>query len=146
MDLLVMQLSPASYCFVPLRSNILLSAVAYSSLNYGVGRAIAQEISRRLPTAAARVRARSGHVAFVADKVALGQVFSVYLGFPCQFSFHRLFHIYHPLSCGTGTIWQLVADLPSGLSLTPPKETKKKTNYGVSSTDSASWIGAIIGQ
>jgi hypothetical protein len=29
-------------------------------------------ISRRLPTAAARVRARSGHVGFVVDKVALG--------------------------------------------------------------------------
>jgi hypothetical protein len=36
---------------------------------------------------------RSGHVGFV-DKVALGQVFSEYFGFPCQFSFHRL-HIHH---------------------------------------------------
>jgi hypothetical protein len=31
---------------------------------------------------------RSGHVGFVVDKVALGQVFSDYFGFPCQFSFH----------------------------------------------------------
>jgi hypothetical protein len=38
------------------------------------GRAIAQAVSRWLPTAAARVR-------FVVDKVALGQVFSEYFGF-----------------------------------------------------------------
>jgi hypothetical protein len=30
---------------------------------------------------------RSGHVGFVVDRVALGQVFSKYFGFPCQFSF-----------------------------------------------------------
>jgi hypothetical protein len=36
---------------------------------------------------------------FVVDKVALGQVFSEYFGFPCQFSFHgysTLIIIYHP--------------------------------------------------
>jgi hypothetical protein len=36
---------------------------------------------------------------FVVDKVALGQVFSEYFGFPCQFSFHQLLQkiilIYH---------------------------------------------------
>jgi hypothetical protein len=64
---------------------------------------------------------------FVMDKVALGQVFSEYFGFPCQLSFHRLFHItrnHHVLS-GAGTIGQTVADVPSGLSLIPPQETKK---------------------
>jgi hypothetical protein len=30
-------------------------------------------------------------------------------------------------SSGAGTIGQLVADVPSGLSLTPPQETKKKS-------------------
>jgi hypothetical protein len=64
---------------------------------------------------------RSGHVGFVVDKVALGQVFSEYFGFPFQFSFHRLLHIHH-LSFGAGTIGQLVADVPSGLSLTQPQE------------------------
>jgi hypothetical protein len=63
---------------------------------------------------------------FVVDKVALGQVFSEYFGFPCQFSFHRLLHIHH-LSSGARTIGQLVADIPSGLSLTPPQDTNKKT-------------------
>jgi hypothetical protein len=37
---------------------------------YAVGRAIAQAVSRWLPTAAARVRS---HVGFVVDKLALGQ-------------------------------------------------------------------------
>jgi hypothetical protein len=54
---------------------------------------------------------------FVVDKAALGQVFSEYFGFPCQFSFHI-----HHLSSWAGTIGQLVADVLSGLSLTPPQE------------------------
>jgi hypothetical protein len=61
----------------------------------------------------------------VVDKVALGQVFSEYFDFPCQFSFHRLLHT-HNLSSGAGTIGQILADVPSGFSLTPPQETKKK--------------------
>jgi hypothetical protein len=65
---------------------------------------------------------RSGPVGFVVNKVALEQVFSEYFGFPCQFSFHRLLHTYH-LSSGAGIIGQTVADVPSGLSLTPPQET-----------------------
>jgi hypothetical protein len=60
-------------------------------------------------------------VKFVVDKVALGQVFFEYIGFPCKFSFHRLLHTHH-LSSGAGTIGQLVAVVPSGLSLTQPQE------------------------
>jgi hypothetical protein len=48
--------------------------------------------------------------------------FSEYFGFPCQFSFHRLLHIHHHPKSGAGTIGQLVADVPSGLSLTPTQE------------------------
>jgi hypothetical protein len=62
---------------------------------------------------------------FVVDKVALGQVFFEYIGFPCQFSFHPLLHAHHVTS-GAGTIVQFVADVPSGLSLTPLKNEKKK--------------------
>jgi hypothetical protein len=83
---------------------------------------------------------RSGHVRSVVDKVPLGQVFFEYFGLPCQFSFHRLLHTHH-LSTGAGTIGQLVADVPSGLSLTPPQETKR-TNYvklKLSSTGRTSW-------
>jgi hypothetical protein len=61
---------------------------------------------------------------FVVDKVALEQIFSVYFSFPCKFSFHRLLHTHH-LSFGAGTIGKLVADVPSELSLTPTRETKK---------------------
>jgi hypothetical protein len=67
----------------------------------------------------------SGHVGFVVDEVALGQDFSKYFGFPCQFSFHRLLHIHHHLSSGARTVGQIVDNLPNGLSLTPPKEIKK---------------------
>jgi hypothetical protein len=63
---------------------------------------------------------------FAMEKVALGQVFSEYFDFTCQFSFHRLLHIHHHLSSGAGTIGQLVANAPSGLSLTPPQETKTR--------------------
>jgi hypothetical protein len=70
---------------------------------------------------------RSGYVGFVVDKVTLGQVFSEYFGFSCQFSFHRLLYTHH-VSFAAGTIGQLVADVPSGLSLTPPQGTKKKTS------------------
>jgi hypothetical protein len=62
-----------------------------------MGCAMAQVVSRWLSIVAARVRARSDHVGFVVDDVALGQGFSNYFGFPCQFSFHPLLHIH--LSC-----------------------------------------------
>jgi hypothetical protein len=69
----------------------------FMSILLNVGRAIAQAVSRWLPTAAARVRTRSGHVGFVVDKVALGQVFSEDFGFPCQSSFHQILHPHnHP--------------------------------------------------
>jgi hypothetical protein len=49
--------------------------------------------------------------------------------FRLQFSFHRLLNIHH-LSSGAGTIGQLVTDVPSGLSLTPPQKTKKEKTFG----------------
>jgi hypothetical protein len=61
------------------------------------------------------------------DKVAVRQVFSEYFGFPCQFTFHRLLHTQH-LTSGAGTIGQTVVAVPSGFSLTPPQESKKKLN------------------
>jgi hypothetical protein len=61
------------------------------------GRAIDQAVSRCLPTAAARVRARVWQVAFLVDKVALEQIFSEYFGFPYQSSFHQILHHHnHP--------------------------------------------------
>jgi hypothetical protein len=77
------------------------------------------------------LESRSRHVGFVADKLALGQVFSEYFGFSCQLSFHRLLHIHHHLSSGAGTVGQLVGDVPSGISLTPPQETKRKLSTSI---------------
>jgi hypothetical protein len=37
-------------------------------------------------------RLGSGHVGFVVDKVALGQAFSEYFGFPCPSTFHQILH------------------------------------------------------
>jgi hypothetical protein len=57
-------------------------------------------------------------------KAALGQVFSEYFGFPCK-AFGRLLHTHHrhrPSSSGAGTVSQIVAHVPNGLSLTPPQE------------------------
>jgi hypothetical protein len=68
-------------------------------------------------------RPRSGHVGFVVNEMALGQVFSVCFGFPCQFSFHQLLHTH--LSSGAGTMNPLVAGVPRGLSLIPPHAIKK---------------------
>jgi hypothetical protein len=58
------------------------------------GRAVAQAVSRRIPTAAVRVPSQVSYVEFVVDKVTLWQVFSEYFGFPCQFSFHQLHRIH----------------------------------------------------
>jgi hypothetical protein len=55
------------------------------------------------------------------DKVALGQVFSEYFGFPCESSFHQFFHNHHDLSSGTGAIGQQVAAVPK----VPPRNLKK---------------------
>jgi hypothetical protein len=52
-------------------------------------------------------------------KLALGQVC-----FPYQFLFHQKRHTH--LSSLAATIGQLVVDVPSGLSLTTLKETKKE--------------------
>jgi hypothetical protein len=50
------------------------------------------------------------------------KIFTENFGFPCQFSSHRLLHTHHHLSSGAGTIGQLVADVPSGLSSPHPKK------------------------
>jgi hypothetical protein len=56
----------------------------FTSTTNFVGRATAEAVSRWLPTAAARVRARVWQVGFVVDKVASGQVFYEYFGFPAK--------------------------------------------------------------
>jgi hypothetical protein len=88
-------------------------------------------------------------VGFVVSNVALKQVFSEYFGLTHQFSFHRLLHIYH-LSLGSGTIGQLMADVPSRLSLTSPPRNLKKilflTRFGncIPSSNAKHSIGPSI--
>jgi hypothetical protein len=55
-----------------------------------------------------------------------GQVLSEHFGFPCNLPFHRPLHSHHHHhpSSGTGTIGQIVTDIPTGLSLTPFQEIK----------------------
>jgi hypothetical protein len=81
-------------------------AMSNGDLNQKVGCAIAQEVSCWLPTAAAAFEAGCGHVGFVMDKMALGQVFSEYFSFPCQSSFHQLPHNHPHLSSGACTMDQ----------------------------------------
>jgi hypothetical protein len=77
--------------------NIILSLKAAPQLK----RLVAGFASRR-----SGFKTGSSHVGFVVDKVALGQVFSEYFGFPCQSSFHQFLHNHHHLSSGAGTIGQ----------------------------------------
>jgi hypothetical protein len=100
------------------------------NIKIDLGRAVAQAVSRPgFPPRRLGFKPRSGHKGFVVDKAALGQVSSEYFGFPCH-SFQRLLHThYHQLSSGDGTIGQIVAKVPSGLSLTPTQENKKRMRW-----------------
>jgi hypothetical protein len=93
------------------------------------GRAIAQAASRRLLPLRPGFDPRSGHVGFVVDKVALGQVFSEYFGFPCQSSFHQLLHNHHHLSSGAGTIGQQWPTYQVDSVSPHPEKQKKKAVF-----------------
>jgi hypothetical protein len=62
--------------------------------------------------------------------VALTQTFSEYFRFPCQ-AFHRLLHTHYHPSSGTRTIGQIMADVPSGPSLTASKQQTKNKLRGL---------------
>jgi hypothetical protein len=92
-----------------------------------VGRAIGQAVSCGLSTRRPEFEPRLGHVGFVVDRVALGRVFLV-LRFPLLILIPPTAPHSSSSIIWTGTISQIVAAVPSGLSLTLPPETKKKTN------------------
>jgi hypothetical protein len=96
------------------------------TVNKLTDRAIAQAVNRRLHTAAARIRVQFNSCGICGGQSGTGTGFLRVLQFTCQFLFHLLFHTH--LSSGGGTTGQLVADVQSGLSLTPSKETKKLIN------------------
>jgi hypothetical protein len=87
-------------------------------------RAIAQAVSRRLPTAAAWARSQVKSCGICGERSGAGVGFLRVLRFPLPI----LIPPTAPYtSSGAGTIGQLVADVPNGLCLTPPQETKKKS-------------------
>jgi hypothetical protein len=99
-------------------------------------RAIAQAVSRRLPTEAALVWAQVRSCGTYGGQSGTGAGFLRILRFPLPILIPPTAPHYH-LSSGAGTIGQLVADVPSGLSLTPPKDTnKKKTKFLFAPTES----------
>jgi hypothetical protein len=71
------------------------------------------------------IRSRHNVEKIVVDKVAPGQVFSEYFGFPCQSSFHQLLHNHPHLSSGVCTIGQKWPQY-RGLRPTPPIIKKNK--------------------
>jgi hypothetical protein len=84
-----------SYLYLPCGSwwSVIVTCFRLLRICKHLHKYIAEAVSRWLTTAAARVRARVWQVWFVMDKVASGQVFSEYFGFPCQTrSFHQLPH------------------------------------------------------
>jgi hypothetical protein len=56
---------------------------------------VSDEDNMQFPnTAAPGFDARSGHVKFLVDKIALEQDLSEFFGFPCQLSFHQPLYIH----------------------------------------------------
>jgi hypothetical protein len=123
----------------------ILSTLNLTHVTSNFGSSIAQAVSRRLPKSRPGFESRSRDVRSVVDKVTLGQVLSEYFGFLCQFSLHRLLHIHHHLSSMVGTIGQLIADVPSGLSLTPHQETKRNHHkISLGSHTCNSWLRTLF--
>jgi hypothetical protein len=92
------------------------------NLPHVLGRAIAQKVSRRPPTGAGRVRARFRLCGICGRQSGTGAGFLRVLQFPLPILIPPTAS--HSLSSSrAGTIGQLVADVPSGLILTPPQET-----------------------
>jgi hypothetical protein len=72
--------------------NVYLTVCGIQITSAIFGHAVAQAVSRWLPTAAARVRVRAEHVGSVVDKAAMGYDFSECFGFPCQSPFRQFLH------------------------------------------------------
>jgi hypothetical protein len=106
----------------PLTNSVEQNHSCYASLSVTPDqscRDIAQAVSRRRPIAAVRVRAQIRSCGICGGQSGIGESFLRVLRFPLS-----IIHTYHP-SSQAGSIGQLVADVPSGLSLTPPQVTKK---------------------
>jgi hypothetical protein len=119
------RLSASGWC------HFVLAVHSTMSLTLCLGRAIAQAVSRRLPTAEARVRAKVRSCGICGGQSGTGAGFLRVLRFPLPVLIPPTAP-HSSSSSGAGTRGQLVADVPSGLSLTPKQETKKKKLYSAS--------------
>jgi hypothetical protein len=84
-----------------------------------VGRAVTQAVSHPFPTATARVQSQGTSCGICGEQFCTGAAFFrvLLLRFPSQ-----IFIPPNAPRSGAGIIGQLVADVPSGHSLTPPQE------------------------
>jgi hypothetical protein len=86
------------------------------------GRAKAQAVSRRFPTAAAQVRAQVRSCGICGGQNNTGAGFLRVLRFPLPILIPPTAPHSYNLSSGAGRTGQTVADVPSELVLTPPQE------------------------
>jgi hypothetical protein len=89
--------------------------------SYISGRAIAQAVSRRLPTAAARVRSQLRSCEIYGGQSGTGAGFLRVLRFPLPILIPPTAPHSSSSIIRAGTVGQIVADVPSGLSLTSKK-------------------------
>jgi hypothetical protein len=92
----------------------------YRRNNNKYGRTVAQEVSRWFPTSSAWVREQVRSCGICGEQSGNGAGFFRVLRFPLPL----IPTIPHP-SPGAGTIGQIVVEVPSGLSLTPPPPKKQ---------------------
>jgi hypothetical protein len=77
----------------------------------------------------------AGQVGSVMDKLALGQVFSEYFGFPCQSTFHQIVHHYnHQGQVQLANHWPMCRVDPVGLHPPLSEFNFFNTKYFVTST------------
>jgi hypothetical protein len=102
--------------------NVLSSCNIRHKVNVKYGPCHSSAVSSRLPTAAARVQFQVRLCGICSGQSGTGAGFLRVLRFPLPI----LVPPNAPYSSGKGTVALLVADVPSGLSVTPPHKIKKQ--------------------